>query len=112
RRDSPRRRGSGRRPHWHRKPHGAHPAWARRLHLLGRARPVRGRLSRFARVLREGDHRVSKGPRMNAKPLRLPLDDEPQIMTAEQRSVWIYLAATVLATVAYAAIIVPRALDN
>jgi peptidoglycan/LPS O-acetylase OafA/YrhL len=49
---------------------------------------------------------------MNAKPLRLPLDDEPQIMTAEQRSVWIYLAATVLATVAYAAIVVPRALDN
>ena len=49
---------------------------------------------------------------MNAKPLQLPLDDEPYIMTAEQRSVWVYLTATVVATIAYAALIVPRALDN
>lgn len=43
---------------------------------------------------------------------RLPDDDEPLVMTAEERSVWGYLVGSSVATVVYAAVVIPRALTQ
>lgn len=47
---------------------------------------------------------------MNSHEMRLPADDEPLVMTAEERSVWVYLIGTVISTGVYAAVVVPRAI--
>ena len=44
--------------------------------------------------------------------LRQPEDDDPVIMTAEQRSVWVYLAVVAITSTAYFAVVVPRALSQ
>lgn len=43
---------------------------------------------------------------------RLPEDNEPVIMTAEERSVWVYLSGSVVSTAVYASVVVPRALSQ
>lgn len=44
--------------------------------------------------------------------LRQPEDDDPVIMTAEQRSVWVYLAVVTITSTAYFAVVIPRALSQ
>lgn len=44
--------------------------------------------------------------------LRQPEDDDPIIMTAEQRSVWVYLAVVTITSTAYFAVVIPRALSQ
>lgn len=44
--------------------------------------------------------------------LRQPEDDDPVIMTAEQRSVWVYLAVVAITSTAYYAVVIPRALSQ
>ena len=44
--------------------------------------------------------------------LRQPEDDDPVIMTAEQRSVWVYLAVVVITSTAYYAVMIPRAFSQ
>ncbi len=44
--------------------------------------------------------------------LRQPGDDDPVVMTAEQRSVWVYLAVVIITSGAYFAVIIPRALNQ
>lgn len=42
--------------------------------------------------------------------LRQPDDDDPVVMTVEERSAWVYLALVIVTSGAYFAVIVPRAL--
>lgn len=44
--------------------------------------------------------------------LRTPGDDDPIAMTADERSVWVYLAVVVITSTTYFAIVIPRALDQ
>lgn len=44
--------------------------------------------------------------------LRAPGDDDPVIMTAEERSVWVYLAVVVITSAVYFAVVIPRALSQ
>lgn len=44
--------------------------------------------------------------------LRTPGDDDPIAMTADERSVWVYLAVVVITSTIYFAIVIPRALDQ
>jgi len=44
--------------------------------------------------------------------LRQPGDDDPVVMTAEQRSVWVYLALAVITSTAYFIVVIPRALTQ
>jgi hypothetical protein len=44
------------------------------------------------------------------RPSREPADDDPVGMTTEERTTWTYLAAVVLSTGAYVAVVLPRAL--
>jgi hypothetical protein len=44
--------------------------------------------------------------------LRQPEDDDPVIMTVEQRSVWVYLAVVTITSTAYFAVVIPRALSQ
>lgn len=41
--------------------------------------------------------------------LRAPGDDDPAVMTAEERSVWVYLAVVIVTSTAYFAVVIPRA---
>ncbi|MDN4480642.1 hypothetical protein [Demequina muriae] len=49
---------------------------------------------------------------MNAHELRQPEDDERAPMTMEERAVWVYLVVFVATSVAYFAVVVPRALSQ
>lgn len=49
---------------------------------------------------------------MNTELNRLPDDDEPLVMTAEERSVWVYLVGSVVAAAVYAGVVIPRALTQ
>lgn len=44
--------------------------------------------------------------------LRAPGDDDPVVMTAEERSVWVYLAVVVITSTAYFAVVIPRAISQ
>ncbi len=44
--------------------------------------------------------------------LRPAGDDDPIVMTAEQRSVWVYLAVVVITSTAYFAVVIPRAVSQ
>lgn len=44
--------------------------------------------------------------------LRQPGDDDPIVMTAEERSVWVYLAVVVITSTAYFAVVIPRAVSQ
>ncbi|NTV40207.1 MAG: hypothetical protein HGA51_09700 [Demequinaceae bacterium] len=44
--------------------------------------------------------------------LRVPGDDDPVVMTAEERSVWVYLAVVVITSTAYFVVVIPRALSQ
>lgn len=44
--------------------------------------------------------------------LRVPGDDDPVVMTAEERSVWVYLAVVVITSTGYFAVVIPRALSQ
>ncbi len=44
--------------------------------------------------------------------LRAPGDDDPVVMTAEERSVWVYLAVVIITSAAYFVVVVPRALSQ
>ncbi len=44
--------------------------------------------------------------------MRSPGDDDPVIMTAEERSVWVYLAVVIITSTAYYAVIIPRVLSQ
>jgi hypothetical protein len=44
--------------------------------------------------------------------LRQPEDDDPVIMTVDQRSVWVYLAVVTITSTAYFAVVIPRALNQ
>ncbi|PKQ19119.1 MAG: hypothetical protein CVT68_00255 [Actinobacteria bacterium HGW-Actinobacteria-8] len=44
--------------------------------------------------------------------LRRPGDDDPVVMTAEERSVWVYLAVVTITSVTYFAVIIPRAVSQ
>ncbi len=39
-------------------------------------------------------------------------DDDPIVMTAEERSVWVYLAVVVVTSTAYLAVVIPRAVSQ
>lgn len=44
--------------------------------------------------------------------LRPAGDDDPIVMTAEERSVWVYLAVVVITSTTYFAIVIPRAISQ
>ncbi|MCB2412053.1 hypothetical protein LGT39_04220 [Demequina sp. TTPB684] len=44
--------------------------------------------------------------------LRAPGDDDPVVMTAEERSVWVYLVVVTITSVTYFAIVIPRAITQ
>jgi len=44
--------------------------------------------------------------------LRQPEDDDPVVMTVDERSVWVYLVVVVVTSVAYFAVIIPRVLSQ
>lgn len=44
--------------------------------------------------------------------LRAPGDDDPAVMTAEERSVWVYLAIVVLTSGAYYGVVIPRLISQ
>lgn len=44
--------------------------------------------------------------------LRWPGDDDPIAMTAEERSVWVYLAVVAITSTAYFAVVIPRAVSQ
>ena len=44
--------------------------------------------------------------------LRRPGDDDPVVMTAEERSVWVYLALVVITSTAYFAVVIPRVVSQ
>ncbi|WP_291380263.1 hypothetical protein [Demequina sp.] len=44
--------------------------------------------------------------------LRAPGDDDPVAMTVDERSVWVYLAVVTITSVAYFAVIIPRAISQ
>ncbi len=44
--------------------------------------------------------------------LRPAGDDDPMVMTAEQRSVWVYLALVVITSTAYFAVVISRAMSQ
>ncbi len=44
--------------------------------------------------------------------LRVPGDDDPSIMTAEERSVWVYLAVVIITSTAYFVVVIPRAVSQ
>jgi len=44
--------------------------------------------------------------------LRQPGDDDPVVMTAEERSVWVYLAVVIITSTLYFAVVIPRALNQ
>ncbi len=44
--------------------------------------------------------------------LRTPRDDDPVVMTAEERGVWVYLAVVIITSTVYFAVVVPRALSR
>ena len=44
--------------------------------------------------------------------MRAPGDDDPVVMTAEERSVWVYLAVVIITSTVYFAVVVPRALSQ
>lgn len=47
-----------------------------------------------------------------AHELRQAGDDDPIVMTADERSVWVYLAVAVITSTAYLAVVIPRALSQ
>ncbi len=44
--------------------------------------------------------------------MRAPGDDDPVVMTAEERSVWVYLAVVIITSTVYLAVVIPRALSQ
>ncbi len=44
--------------------------------------------------------------------LRPAGDDDPIVMTADERSVWVYLAVVVITSTAYFAVVIPRAVSQ
>lgn len=44
--------------------------------------------------------------------LRQPGDDDPIVMTAEERTVWVYLAVVIITSTTYFAVVTPRALSQ
>ena len=44
--------------------------------------------------------------------LRQAGDDDPIVMTAEERSVWVYLAVVAITSTAYFAVVIPRAVSQ
>ena len=44
--------------------------------------------------------------------LRQPGDDDPVVMTAEERSVWVYLAVVIITSTLYFTVVIPRALNQ
>jgi len=44
--------------------------------------------------------------------LRVPGDDDPVVMTAEERTVWVYLAVVIITSAIYFAVVIPRALSQ
>ena len=44
--------------------------------------------------------------------LRQAGDDDPIVMTADERSVWVYLAVVVITSTAYFAVVIPRAVSQ
>ncbi|WP_062130934.1 hypothetical protein [Demequina aestuarii] len=49
---------------------------------------------------------------MSRHELRAPHDDERAPMTVEERAVWVYLAVFLTTSIAYAAVVIPRALSQ
>ncbi len=47
-----------------------------------------------------------------SRELRRPDDDDPVVMTVEERSAWVYLALVVITSGAYFAVVIPRALSQ
>jgi len=47
-----------------------------------------------------------------SRELRVPGDDDPVIMTAEERTVWVYLAVVIITSAIYFAVVIPRALSQ
>lgn len=47
-----------------------------------------------------------------SRELRVPGDDDPVIMTAEERTVWVYLAVVIITSTIYFAVVIPRALSQ